>query len=99
MTNSRTPNILKLLFGAVGMLLLALSGCDARSDHDGPKGAGNHAQRLTKPKRSQGGLCLRPAAREVNYAVMYSEGFVDKTSGQYKASFNQIHNESNDLYL
>ncbi len=30
----------------------------------------------------------------MNYAVMY-EGFIDKTSGQYKASFNQIHNESN----
>ena len=64
----------------------------ARSDPDGPKGAGNHAQQQLKPKRSQRGL-VYGLPIVMNYAVMY-EGFIDKTSSQYKTTFNQIYNEA-----
>ncbi len=86
---------------AVSTTLLALSPLAGFSDNQDPINAAKQADKLagvkvpgieeTRAIAEEGFIYGLPIV--MNYAVMY-EYSVDKNSGQYKAPFNQIHNEA-----
>ena len=83
-------------FGIVAAALLA--GCGKKEDpvaqaakQDAVKGAAAPGIAEVKAIAEEGFIYGLPIV--MNYAVMY-EYVIDKNSGQWKAPFNQIHNEA-----
>ena len=86
------------IFGLALVTVALLAGCGKKEDpvaqaakQEAPKGVPAPGIAEVKAIAEEGFIYGLPIV--MNYAVMY-EYAVDKNSGQFKAPFNQIHNEA-----
>src|SRR5678815_1621987 len=97
-SESEMKRLILTLFGAAAIALAILAGCGDKNDtithavkKDAATGVPAPGIAETKAIAEAGFIFGLPIV--VNYAVMY-EYVIDKNSGQFKAPFNQIHNEA-----